>query len=460
MKKIKKNLLQATLWTGIVFTLLSLITPVPFLCVPAFISLYCIIRNLFLSKYLSAFLVAFLYQWSQVSIKVLYATVSFSDITQLTQFPSHIIEAYILSTIALIAMSYGLSFPLRKIKINEEAFEKSLGAIHFNRIMVVYFLMGVIAEGSRMIPGFSQFSVMLTGFKWSLFYLIFIYCFTQKQHRTLLYLIIGYEIFIGFFSYFSSWKTVIFYVLISLFSVMKFRLRHFAGLMIGGCIVGYVALAWTGIKGDYRSFISAGGQQVVSVSRTEAYQKLFELVSKFQLSDKVQKAFIDRMSYIDYFSSCLAYVPEQRPHENGKLLWQAIGHVIKPRLLFPDKAIIDDSSHLTKYTGVFYSNYSMGASFSLGYVADFYIDCGYILMFPALFIWGWVIGKIFQSVFNGANDIVLAVGITAMAFLLLYKFEISMLKQVGNIVVFWVFFRISEIYLFPKTVNYFKKIKV
>lgn len=457
MEESKLNLLKATIWIGLLSTILSLFGPNPLLCIPAFISLYCIIRNLFISEYLSAFFIAFLYQWSQVCIKVLYATFTSKDIRLLTKFPEHIVEAYVLSTIALVVVSYGISIYLRKINIDEIEIENSLSKLYFKKNLITYFFMGIITEGSRMLPGFSQFSVMIAGFKWCIFYLIFLYCFTQRKYKTILYIIIGYEICIGFFSYFASWKTVIFYILISLFSILQFRMRHFIGLFIGSCFVLYIALAWTGVKGDYRSFLSGGGQQVVVVSSSDAYRKLFGLMSNFQISDKVQKAFLDRISYIDYFSSCLAYVPEKRPHEAGKLSIQAVEHILKPRLFFPNKAIIDESSHLTKYTGKFYSNYSMGTSFSLGYVGDFYIDYGCFLMFLMLFLWGIIVGKIFKNLFEGAANNVLAIGIMSMSFLILYKFEISMLKLVGNVVVFWIFYRIMEIFVFPRVVKYYQE---
>lgn len=457
MGEAKKNILNAIIWTGLVFTVMSLFGPNPLLCIPAFISLFCITKNLFTSKYLSAFFVAYLYQWSQVCIKILYATMTFNDIESLTRFPDHIVEAYVLSTIALIAVSYGISISLKKIKINETEFEQSLNKMHFKRILILYFLMGIVTEVSRMIPGFSQFSVMIAAFKWCLFYLIFLYCFIQNQNKGIVYLVAIYEIGIGFLAYFASWKTVIFYIFISVFSLIKFRLKHFIGLFIGGCFILYIALLWTGVKGEYRSFLSGGEKQVVVVSDAEAYKKFIALASDFHISNEVQTAFLDRMSYIDYFSSCLAYVPESTPHEAGKLTLKAIEHILMPRLFFPNKPIVDESSHLTKYTGVFYSNYNMGVSFSLGYVGDFYIDYGKFFMFLMLFLLGIIIGKVFKSIIYGAQNIVLATGLASMAFLILYKFEISMLKLCGSICVFWVFYRAVEIFLFPKIIKYFYK---
>lgn len=446
---------QAIVWIGLAFTLLSLFGPNPLLCIPSFISLYFIVNNLVISKYLTAFIVAFLYQWMQVSIKILYATVTFTDIARLTKFPSNIIEAYILSSIALIVVSYGISIQLKKIKLSDMEVECALKRVHFKSVVILYLCMGIITEGLMLIPGFFQFSVMTAGFKWGLFYLLFIYCHTQKRYKALLYLIITYEIGIGFFSYFASWKTVIFYILIGCFSVLRINSKRVLSLIIASCIVIYVALIWTGVKGEYRSFISGDNKQSVVVSSTDAYNKLFELASDFQLTDKVSSSLLDRMSYIDYFSSCLAYVPEEQPYETGNLTLAAIKHIFMPRALFPNKPIIDESSHLTKYTGVFYSNYSMGVSFSLGYVGDFYVDYGFIGMFVALFLLGFLIGEIFLSIFNGAPDKLLAVAILGMAFLLLYKFEISMLKLIGNITVFWILYRLLERFLFPYIIHFF-----
>ena len=113
-------------------------------------------------------------------------------------------------------------------------------------------------------------------------------------------------------------------------------------------------------------------QQKVKVEAGEALSFLSGKLSEVDagnLSD-ASDDFLDRISYIDYFSSAIAYVPKELPHENGTLTKNAVFHVLMPRIFFPNKASLDDSQHLTKYTGVAYADQSMGVSFALGYVGD------------------------------------------------------------------------------------------
>ena len=75
---------RAIVFIGAIVGVVSLFSPNPLLCVPAFVTLYFIVRSIFLSKYLAGFLLAFVYQWIQVSIKPIYANLTFQDISVLT----------------------------------------------------------------------------------------------------------------------------------------------------------------------------------------------------------------------------------------------------------------------------------------------------------------------------------------------------------------------------------------
>ena len=93
-------------------------------------------------------------------------------------------------------------------------------------------------------------------------------------------------------------------------------------------------------------------------------------------------------------------VPAIIPYEGGALLQAGFEHVFKPRLFFPDKATIDDSQITSKYTGKQFAGAELGASFSLGSVAERYIDFGPYFMFIPIFGFGLIIGYIYKYIFT------------------------------------------------------------
>jgi hypothetical protein len=171
--------------------------------------------------------------------------------------------------------------------------------------------------------------------------------------------------------------------------------------IVGLLIVGIVTIAgigWISIREEYRNFLNQGtGQQVVLVSPTEQVAEFADLVTNIEPDDfrgSVEQMF-RRVAYVDYFGAVLDYVPKRHPFENGALLWKTIHHILMPRFLDPDKAILESDSELTRrYTGLSVAGSDRGTSISIGYIAEGYVDFGaYGMLILALafgFIWGWM----------------------------------------------------------------------
>lgn len=451
----KKQIQKTIIVLGIITTVFSLIGPNPGLCIPAFLSLYAIFSLLCISTWINVFSIAFLYQWVQVCIKILYGTFTLTDVHDLTQFPDQIILAYLLSCLALICLSVGMHFPLSRMKIDMQALNTDISRFNTRKVLIFYIVlslfMSIGAYIFSMVPGLFQVYVVLSDFKWVCFFLLFVLCYKTNKYKTILWLIIIYEFLNGFLSFFADWKSVVFYFIIAWLAVQKITFKQLAFFGIFSLGILYVGILWTGVKGEHRTYISQGQAQSVMVSKEDAMTNFIRLVSDFSLenSKETQTAFLNRLSYIDYFSSCLSYVPVKMPHENGGLTMNAFKHVFLPRLFFPDKAVIDESTHLTKYTGVFYSNIDMGVSFGLGYVPDFYIDYGYIFMFPILILFGYFIGNIFLDIYNHAGSILWGISMMAISFSLLFRFENSMIKLFGQLIMIWLVYRLFEWFVLP-----------
>ena len=71
---------------------------------------------------------------------------------------------------------------------------------------------------------------------------------------------------------------------------------------------------------------------------------------------------------------------------------------MQPRIIFPNKPAIDDSKMVNKYATKKVAGAKQGASFSLGFMAEGYIDFGPYLMFVPIFFVGWLLGFVYKQI--------------------------------------------------------------
>jgi len=223
----------------------------------------------------------------------------------------------------------------------------------------------------------------------------------KSDNKLIFAIIILFEFISSLYSYFSSFKDVILMTLIVTISfINKVTFKRFSySLLIGG-LLGLLLITWTAVKSDYRNYLNSGTRhQEVNVSRSDAYNKLGEQIN--QLSWKRYQMAMNlslyRLQYILHLARTMDRVPAILPHEDGALWWGNITFVITPRLLFPEKPIYEATKKTNKYTGLNYSGYKAGSSFSLGYFADSYIDFGYFGMFIPLALIGLFVALIFRG---------------------------------------------------------------
>nr|WP_321222072.1 hypothetical protein [uncultured Psychroserpens sp.] len=459
-----KRLIPYLIVLSCIMVVFSMLGAGDFIAIPSMVVLFFLCKWFATDGYPPVIFVAFAYQWLQVSIKPIYATLTLQSLVDIAEFPNQIVKAYLLSCVALLALAYGVYIMLKKIKIFPNRILQYLLTLDTKKTLIAYLLFSVLATVLYTlrfkVPGLFQAIVALGYIKWALFFFMFYSALKQNQYRTLLYIIILFEFISGFASYFADFKTIVFMVLISYLALYQIRHKQFFILTIALIGFGYIGVIWTSVKFEYREFVSEdAGQQVVTVSDGEALGYLAENVGDIsgdQLSVGFE-AMINRISYIDYFASCIDYVPSIVSHEDGKLTKNAIMHVLVPRLFNPNKAAIDDSKHLTKYTGVFYADASMGVSFALGYVGDFYIDFGPFWMMVAIFIFGLFIGYIIKSIYKTSFNSFWAMAIMLPLFLLLYKYENALIKFFGNLIVFWIVVTLFNKYVCSKIDNFLKQ---
>jgi hypothetical protein len=180
------------------------------------------------------------------------------------------------------------------------------------------------------------------------------------------------------------------------------RLKTVIGLVVVIAIA--FGVIWTAIKSDYRAFLSGGQRaQVVTVSYPERMERLAGLV--FDLDEAaVLDGFdrlLQRLEYVEYFSQVTVVVPDAIPHTRGERWLDAIMRPLMPRLLFPNKASIDESYLTNRFTGLAVAGMEEGTQISIGYMGETYIDFGAVVMMPVLWGWGLVLGFVYRRLLQG-----------------------------------------------------------
>ena len=451
-------LLKAIIVSGSILAIIGSFNGYALKIITAFAVLYFITRWLFTKSFTVAIYFALVYQWFQVSIKVLYGLFTGVQFESLSRYPDNLSTAFYYSAFSLLLLSSGIHYQLKRISYSEEDFEESLNTVSTSKIMIAYIafsvLINVLYSLRFVIPGLFQAITLLNNFKWVLLYIFYFSAYKNNKNILSFWIIVLIEFLMSFVSFFADFKSYIFYILILNLSYGYFNKKKLRTLLFYGAGAFLLAFIWTGIKSDYRQFLNKGSaSQAILVEHSAASEYLINAVSNFDIErnkDKTLESLIDRISYIDYFSACISYIPSHKPHENGKVLKQSILHILMPRILFPNKQAIDDSDHLNKYTGLSFANAKKGVSFSLGYIGDFYIDFGFIFMLFAIFIFGNFIGLILLSIYNAAPSPFWGAALLTGSFYVLYKLEISQIKFIGNLIWFWIVFYFLSKFIVPR----------
>ncbi len=358
--------------------------------------------------------IGLVYFWASIVVKIFYADFT-NQLYEDLSISNKIVETTFIALLALVIFGLGIFLTTKNATKNiyisyTETFNYST-----NKVLIFYAAMTVGSTALYGIlfvyPAFSQLFNALIFMKTGLLFLLIHTVYAQKKQMWLIFAIVGTEILLSFVSFFSSFKEILITVAIVLsFYPIKLYVKQYVRnlLLVVGTI--YLMLIWQSIKGDYRFFLNQGSRsQAVQVSSTDALLKIFELAQKADPFDKdndIVYQSIDRLSYIEFFSQAMVRVPAEVPFENGKLWLNNLMHIFVPRILNPNKKAIDDSQMVNAYCIRQVATAEQGASFSLGFLAESYIDFGIYFMFIPVFLVGCLFGFIYTLILNKSINFV------------------------------------------------------
>ncbi len=291
--------------------------------------------------------------------------------------------------------------------------------------------------------------------KWAFLTLLIMHTALFPSNQKFVYIVLLVEILLSFTGFWSSFKDYLFIAASSFltFSIVMNTRRRLL-IFVLGLSAFFIMVLWTVVKGEYRQYLT-GGERTFAVAETDKgdnLEMLSELVERNfaneTFSDKFQggvEALANRINYTEYFAMAVGQVPARIPYENGALLMGGFEHVFKPRIFFPDKKIIDDSEITSKYTGRQFTGAAQGASFSLGSVAERYIDFGPYWMFVPIFGFGLLIGFIYKYIYTKSLNHVWGMACVAPLLFLIPNLGVATTKVLG-----WTFTYFIVWFLFNK----------
>jgi hypothetical protein len=389
-------------------------------------------------------LLAAVFQWLQVGVKVLHANLLGEPVEALAQYQGDVAQATWLSILALAVLVLGMRLAIGPYRENYVASIRSQGElISPERAFILYVALSLasvaLLTGGRYAAGLYQSALAFAGLKWAAYFVFAYVCFVKLRFRAVLLMVFGFEFVLSLGGYFSGFKAVFFVTSLAYLATGK-RLGglHFTMLAALVSVLLVVSLMWTAVKTGYRDYLSGGQQaQIVTVGYVDRVQELARQVYRLEPHHYGAAAYAmaERIAYVDFFGSVLDWVPTNLAHTGGTQWGGALLHVLAPRLLWPEKPPLPNDSEVTmQFSGLVLPSSEEGTSISLGYVAESYVDFGLIGMFLPILMLGMVWGGIYRYFVNLKTGMRLLNSALVIPILLMaMQFEAVLVKLLGSV---------------------------
>lgn len=408
----------------------------------------------------AVFTIIFLYHFVQVSAGVWLSNYLGKDINFRSPYLG---VATIASFVGLVMLFAPIIYFNNKIPVRDsEVLRKFANSLStrktFYAYLVAYFALNALGAMAFLFAGFTQLIFSLVKVKWMLLLLFGYQVILKKEMGKLFIFCCLLEFVSGLFSYFSDFKTVILFVICLLLTFLtSVSLRQIGVLIIGCVVLIFLGLVWTSIKGEYRQFLNQGSRtQTKQVSQEEAINKLIDLAQQGREDDgDPAVAFLDRLQYTFHLARTMENVPSNIRFQQGANWGESLEYALTPRVLNPEKPKFEATVKTRKYTGLAYAGQKQGASFSLGYFADGFIDFGLVGMMIPLLLLGWLYGSLYYYFLkNSSHNLVFNYAVVCAIFLEFMAFEMDSTFLIGRLFATTVMFLLLKIFFFPWLVSY------
>jgi hypothetical protein len=386
-------------------------------------------------------ILAFTFQWIQVSLGVLYYGLTGRELLTIAQSDYRPMVLIGLGCLIVIALGLRLGIALiwrHRAPGETWPHEAMIWPVLLGAYILLLSSEAAIKNFAWDNPSITQAVLTVDMARLGLLFLVFRRLTRPAIRWYAIGLVLGVEIAMGLIGYFAGFREPLVLLMLALLEVFDRRkLQHRVALALIVALSLGLGLMWMGIRTEYRStFTDADTIETWSSKRFGRVQDLssnwFNRGSTGIMADLDK--LVDRMWTVYYPALALARVPAHVPHTNGALLWGVIEHITMPRIFFPDKPALPSNSELVRrYSGVWVAGPEQNTSIAFGYAAESYVDFGVPLMFLPIMLFAVFMGMIYAWLMNHIYHRELAVALTTVIFWLsLYLFERSWAKMLGD----------------------------
>ena len=376
--------------------------------------------------------------WLQIVSDVVTADIRGEALSESGLGPYRL-NAILFSLCAVVTLAIGLRTGTRTSHwlvhtIGRTGFDNDYRGTVLYRAVLGYLASLVLKEGlvalSRIIPALAQPVLALILLKYVFVYLIAAQVFEAKRGYYWLLLIALLEIVTGLIGYYSGYKEAFFVMLIALATSRRpASVREFSFGIIAVLVVVWISLVWTASKNEYRNYII----DFPAEYRVEWFARRLLLVDRINTSEAATDLFA-RIGYTDLFSQILEREEVGSLPSDFNFYVSAVKNVLTPRVIFPDKASLDDSKKTTALLGTFID---ADTSIGVGYVAQAEVDFGFPgMLFPIFFI-GLMMGGAARYFMTRVAPLVIREALTTATLFLSFQYAANIDKNLGGFLIGW-----------------------
>ena len=406
-----------------------------------------------------------LWQWLEVFARVILTFVDGETLGGSLYGPT-VARAYWYMLASLIVFSLAFRLTLGNLREPGANFRRAHHRWRPQDLFICY-LGGLVASvfyryGSAILPSLDQQFEAVGRLKIVGLFLLFTYVLSTGKGRKYLVIAVAFELVSGFGGLFSDFKSV--FIILGM-AALAARIRWTGTLAVSAVALlslgTGMALFWTAVKTDFRQFATGSDEsQYVKVGLADRYGYLGDKASSLDDIDwdMASRMLLNRIAYVDIFGSVIAVQENSNTAENYPRQWSdALGHIFKPRFLFPDKGQLSDTEVYARLAlGNVSEEMRAGTSISVGYMAENFADFGFPGMLVGILGLGIILGAIcryFMMIplpWYGREAVVMAFIYTCAT----TGAEISLPKMLGAAVMFTIIYVVLARYFMGRVWNW------
>ncbi len=447
-RKDVKLLATGVRWLAIMLIILGFaFSKSPMTVLASSTSLIIVVLLLWRNDFPPILLLPVLFQWSEVAIMPISTIWNGLSIDEISNFNANMEPAAYLGLAGIVSLAFGMYFGCKlkyrsyfNRKLKESVRRWGVRKVRRLSIFAIIFGYTLSTIVSIVPPSLHQPVLAAASIKYlGLFALTYSSLLSRSNYKLLALIVLG-DIIFGMTGFFAEFKFTVLTVFVAAISARSNFRREDIFVFFGTSIaVLIVAIFWSAMKADYRTFVNHGtGYQVVDVSMGQRLSYIGGFASAMDLST-VSDGFerlVRRHGYIEFLALTMENVPNRQAHEYGNMTWQAIKHVTMPRILFPNKpSLPSDTAVMLEYTGLPPLWDLSKVSISLGNLTEMYIDFGVFGALVIEFILGFGVGRLVYELSSYKKlSPLLNAGFCVMIVLPICYFGTSLPKLVGSFI--------------------------